>query len=114
MVRQRGAPHSGRATTLRFGTPHPRFQPKESYEIVGLDGRLLCIECDDNMGWYEIKLLDRDITLQTVIAHIKEETFQERMLRDLPGIMVAVDGFSPNRYGSWRGRWCNSQLLCFS
>lgn len=33
------------------------------------------------------------------------------MLRDLPGTTVAVDGFSLNRYGSWRGRGVTVQLF---
>ncbi|KAG8964379.1 hypothetical protein FRC05_003830, partial [Tulasnella sp. 425] len=83
----------GSANTLLFGTPRPQYRHKDSYEVVALNGRLLYIERDDDMCTYDVKLLDKNITLQAVVEHLKGG----KLLRDLPGLKVAVDGFSVNR-----------------
>lgn len=91
----------GTASVLLVGIPHPEYGPLDRFEIVGINGRLLCIDRDDGMAFYDIKLLDTNITLQAVIAHLKGGGFPD----DLSGTAVAVDGFSLNRYGAWRRRW---------
>ncbi|KAG9032444.1 hypothetical protein FS837_002737, partial [Tulasnella sp. UAMH 9824] len=70
---------SGPATVVLFGTPR----------------RLLCIERDDDMASYNIKLLDKGVELEAVITHMKGG----RLLCDLPGQKVAVDGFILNVTG---------------
>lgn len=53
------------------------------------------------MASYDIKLLEKGIVLEDVVAHLKGGG----LLYDLPGEKVAVDGFILNVYGSWRQRW---------
>ncbi|KAG8906465.1 hypothetical protein FRC01_008006 [Tulasnella sp. 417] len=62
-----------------------------------LVGRLLLIDRDTEMPSYDIKLLDTNITLESVVAHIKAEG----LLANLPGKTVAVDSFSLHGYDAW-------------
>ncbi|KAG8905953.1 hypothetical protein FRC01_008187, partial [Tulasnella sp. 417] len=80
----------GRAAVLLVGTSHPQDSPLDRFDIVDINGRLLCIERDDGMSLYDIKLLDTHITLQVVVAHLNGGGW----LSDLAGTTVAVDGFA--------------------
>ncbi|KAG8918133.1 hypothetical protein FRC01_002029 [Tulasnella sp. 417] len=90
----------GPATVLLIGTPHPGFRSDNSFEIIDIGGRLLCMERDDGMAAYFIKLLHEAIKLEDVVEFLKGGRF----LVELPGKKVAVDDFSLNEYGSWRQR----------
>ncbi|KIO25804.1 hypothetical protein M407DRAFT_24859 [Tulasnella calospora MUT 4182] len=72
----------GRATVLLFGTPYPEYCSFNRFDLVDINERLLCIERDDGMALYDIKLLDTNITLQDVVAHLKGGG----LLGDLAGV----------------------------
>ncbi|KAG8912575.1 hypothetical protein FRC00_004221 [Tulasnella sp. 408] len=96
----------GPATVVLFGTPRPKYRPRDTFDVIELKGRLLSIERDDDMASYNIKLLEKGVVLEAVVAHLKGGG----LLSDLPGQKVAVDGFILNAYGSWRQRWAKDTV----
>lgn len=91
----------GPATVLLVGTQLPDGYPLDSFDVVDLGGRFLCVCRDDDFSSYHIKLLNADITFDAVVAHLRARRFPTH----LPGRKVAVDGFSLNGYRSWCKRW---------